>query len=163
MLERDENLPLFSQLAAELEQAREIGRQYLKRLGEVRELLPMTAKALDKDFSKLFWQYAETYNPQGIKKHLYDAIAFATYIEKIDNLKPKWIIDLVRYEKTWLEAADPNKRLIVRYFRYAIDGNLQVLKQPFLAVWFRLSPKGTLRYKVVVRSRDRARKASHLF
>lgn len=123
-----------------------------KRLGEVRELLPMTAKALDKDFSKLFWQYAETYNPQGIKKHLYDAIAFATYIEKIDNLEPEWILDLVRYEKAWLEAAEPNKRLIVRYFRYAIDGNLQVLKQPFLAVWFRLSPKGTLRYKVVVRS-----------
>lgn len=123
-----------------------------KRLGEVRELLPMTAKALNKDFSKLFWQYAETHNPQGIKKHLYDAIAFATYIEKIDNLEPKWILDLVRYEKTWLEAAEPNKRLIVRRFQYAIDGNLQVLKQPFLAVWFRLSPGGTLRYKVVVRS-----------
>lgn len=28
VLERDENLPQFSQLAAELEQAREIGRQY---------------------------------------------------------------------------------------------------------------------------------------
>ncbi len=121
-----------------------------KHLGEVRELLPMTAKALDKDFSKLFWQYAETYNPQGIKKHLHDAKSFATYIEKINNIEPEWIIDLVKYEKTWLEAAEPNKRLIIRHFRYAIDGNLQVSKQPFLAVWFRLSTKGTLRYKVVV-------------
>lgn len=65
-----------------------------KRLGEVRELLPVTAKALDKDFSKLFWQYTETYIPQRIKKHLYDAIAFATYIKKIDNLEPEWILDV---------------------------------------------------------------------
>ncbi len=79
-----------------------------KRLGEVRELLPMTAKALNKDFSKLFWQYAETYNPQGIKKHLCDAIAFATYIEKIATIEPEWILDLVKYEKTWLEAK-PNR------------------------------------------------------
>ena len=88
-----------------------------------------------------------------IKKHLQDAITFATYIEKIATIEPEWILDLVKYEKAWLEATEPNKRLIVRYFRYAIDDNLQVLKPPFLAVWFRLSPKGTLRYKVVVRSR----------
>jgi hypothetical protein len=118
-----------------------------KRLGEVGELLPMTAKALNKDFSKLFWQYTETYNPQGIKKHLLDAIAFATYIEKIDNLEPEWILDLIKYERAWLEAAEPNKSLVIRWFQYAIDGNLHVLKQPFLAVWFRLSPKGTLRYR----------------
>ena len=135
-----------------------------KRLGEVRELLPRSAKALNKDFSKFFWQCAETYNPQGIKKHLDDAIAFATYIEKMNNIEPEWILDLVKYEKAWLEAAEPNQRLIVRYFLYAIDDNFQVLKQPFLAVWFRLSPKGTLRYKVVVPSRKRARLlASHLF
>ncbi len=122
-----------------------------KRLGEVRELLPRSAEALNKDFSKLFWQYAETYNPQGIKKHLDDAKSFATYLEKINSIEPEWIIDLIRYEKTWLEAAEPNKRLIIRHFRYAIDGNLQVSKQPFLAVWFRLAPKGRLRYKVVMR------------
>lgn len=108
-----------------------------KRLGEVRELLPMSAKAIDKEFSKLFWQYAETYIPQGIKKHLLDAIAFATYIEKVDNIEPDWILDLVKYEKSWLEAAESNKRLIIRYFRYAInrsDGNFQVLQQPFLSI-----------------------------
>jgi len=126
-----------------------------KRLGEVRALLPMSAKALDEDFSKLFWLYAETYLPQGIKKHLLDAIAFATYIEKVDNIEPDWLLDLVKYEKSWLEAAEPNKRLIIRYFRYAInrsDGNFQVLQQPFLSIWFRLSSQGKLRYRVVGRS-----------
>lgn len=126
-----------------------------KRLGEVRELLPLTAKALNKDFSKLFWQYAETYNPQGIKKHLLDAIAFASYIEKIANIEPDWILDLVRYEKAWLEATEPNRRLIVRRFRYAItqsEGNFQVLRQPYLAIWFRLLPRGKVRYRIVGRS-----------
>jgi hypothetical protein len=30
---------------------------------------------LGKDFTPLFWQYAETYLPQGMKKHREDAIA----------------------------------------------------------------------------------------
>ncbi|WP_263744649.1 hypothetical protein [Plectonema radiosum] len=30
---------------------------------------------LGKDFTALFWQYAERYLPQGIKKHQEDAIA----------------------------------------------------------------------------------------
>lgn len=126
-----------------------------KRLGEVRELLPMSAKALDKEFSRLFWQYAETYLPQGIKKHLLDAIAFATYIEKVDNIEPDWILDLVKYEKSWLEAAEPNRRLIIRRFRYAInrrDGNFQLFAQPSLSIWLRLLPQGKLRYRVVGRS-----------
>lgn len=126
-----------------------------KRLGEVQELLPMSAKALDKDFYKLFWQYAETYIPQGIKKHLLDAIAFANYIEKLDNIEPEWILDLVKYEKSWLEATEPNRRLILRCFRYAVnrsDGNFQVLQQPSLAIWFRLLSRGKLRYRAVGRS-----------
>lgn len=124
-----------------------------KRLGEVRELLPMTAKALNKDFSRLFWHYADTYLPYGIKKHLLDAIAFASYIEKIDNIQPDWILDLVKYEKAWLETAESQKRLILRRFRYVItqsEGNFQVLQQPYLAIWLRL-PDGKVRY-IVVRS-----------
>ncbi|MBW4621023.1 MAG: hypothetical protein KME17_16910 [Cyanosarcina radialis HA8281-LM2] len=53
-----------------------------KRLGEVRELLPLTAWKLGKKFNSLFWQYAETYMPEGIRKHHNDAIAFATFIVK---------------------------------------------------------------------------------
>lgn len=122
-----------------------------KRLGEIRELLPMTAKALDKEFAKLFWQYAETYLPQGIKKHLDDAKSFASYIEKVGNIKPDWILDLVRYEKAWLEAAEPNTRLLVRRFRYAVNQSEGNLQQPFVAIWFRLSHQGKLKC-IVVRS-----------
>lgn len=122
-----------------------------KRLGEVRELLPMTAKALNREFTELFWQYAETYIPQGIKKHLLDAIAFANYIEKVGNIAPAWILDLVRYEKAWLEANEPSKHLIVRRFRYAVNQSEGNLQQPFVAIWFRLSERGKLRF-VVVRS-----------
>lgn len=130
-----------------------------KRLGEVRELLPLTHRVLGKDFSKLFWQYAETYIPKGIKKHLEDAIAFANFIEKVtdsDRIEPSPVVELVRYEKAWLEAAEPTRRLTAYKFRYAIkqlarsvaqqDKEPLLLLQPTVILWFRLSPRSHLRY-----------------
>lgn len=129
-----------------------------KRLGEVRELLPLTQQVLGKQFFQLFWQYAETYLPQGIKKHFLDAIAFATFIEQIatkEEIEPAWVVEVVRYEKAWVQATQLSSNFTICLFRYEINQLVRSLKQqdqepvlllrPSLAIWFRFSPKDHLR------------------
>lgn len=115
-----------------------------KRLGELRELLPRTAKVLGKDFTALFWQYAETYLPQGIKKHREDAIAFANFLEKTTDGKER---DLVRYEKTWLLTYEGDRCFQICWFRYAVHRDCKA--QLAIAIWYRF-PKGQLQH--IVRS-----------
>jgi hypothetical protein len=126
-----------------------------KRLGEVRELLPRTARVLGKNFTALFWQYAENYLPQGIKKHREDAIAFANFIIKVaqtEGIEPVWMIDLVRYEQTWLLADELPRCLMVCWLRYPID-KLEIseiiCQQTTLAIWWRLSVRSPLRHIVL--------------
>ncbi|AFY32789.1 hypothetical protein [Calothrix sp. PCC 7507] len=132
-----------------------------KRLGEVRELLPRTVRVLGKNFTTLFWRYAETYLPQGIKKHRKDAmvaprtaegIAFANFIEKVaqvEGIDPAWVSDLARYEKTWLLVDELHRGLQVCWFRYPVgslgstDANLS---QPTIAVWWRFSGRSHLHH-----------------
>lgn len=124
-----------------------------KRLGEIRELLPQSVQVLGKDFNTLFWQYSETYLPQGIKKHRYDAIAFADFILKtaqVDNLQlqPPWIYDLLRYEKAWLLAYDSHFHWQISWFHYTI--HLDCQRQPTMAIWWRLSQKSPLQHFLIV-------------
>ncbi|MBD2194761.1 MULTISPECIES: hypothetical protein [Calothrix] len=119
-----------------------------KRLGEVRELLPGTAKVLGKNFNDLFWRYAETYIPQGIKKHRLDAIAFANFIQT-QKIEPVWVRDLLRYEKTWLLAYDSPRCLRVCWFLYPVDklGTTEkISRQLTLAVWWRLNERSRLHH-----------------
>lgn len=130
-----------------------------KRLGEVKELLPLTQRVLGKDFSKEFWCYSETYNPSGIKKHYQDALAFAKFLEQ-QKLEPVWIRDLIRYEKAWLEAMEPRCRSLMYRFDYDMKSLIQSLQRredpvirekraiAFVAVWFRL-PSGKIRQIIV--------------
>jgi hypothetical protein len=115
-----------------------------KRLGELRELLPRTTKVLGKDFTSLFWQYAETYLPQGIKKHREDAIAFANFLEKTIDGKER---DLVRYEKTWLLTYERDRCFQISWFRYAVHRDCK--PQIAIAIWYRF-PQGKLQH--IVRS-----------
>jgi hypothetical protein len=119
-----------------------------KRLGEVRELLPRTARVLGKKFNDLFWQYAETHIPQGIKKHREDAIAFANFIQKQD-LEPVWVSDLVRYEKTWLLVYDSHYCFQVCWFCYPIDKlgtTSDIHRQLTLGIWWRLKKRSQLHH-----------------
>ncbi|MBG1267210.1 hypothetical protein [Nostoc sp. WHI] len=126
-----------------------------KRLREVREQLPRTARTLGKNFTALFWRYAQTHVPKGIKKHREDAIAFANFIARVtqeENIDPPWISDLVRYEKTWLLAYEPTRRLIVCWFHYpvGIASSDTMNRQLTIAIWFRFSKLLQLRH--IVRS-----------
>ncbi|MDZ7958987.1 MAG: hypothetical protein RMY34_14080 [Aulosira sp. DedQUE10] len=126
-----------------------------KRLGEVRELLTRTATALGKNFNDLFWRYADTHLPQGIKKHRQDAIAFANFIIKVaqqETIEPTWLSDLVRYEKTWLLAYNSPRCLRLCWFRYPIDtlpSAENIRRQLTLAIWWRLTERSPLYYIVI--------------
>ncbi|QIR40154.1 hypothetical protein HCG51_27885 [Tolypothrix sp. PCC 7910] len=126
-----------------------------KRLNLLSKVLPSTAVALGKNFKTLFWRYAETYIPQGIKKHRQDAIAFADFIVKtsqLEGLEPIWLSDLVRYEQAWLLAEELNRGLKVCWFRYPIDklGNSEEKIRPQLtiAVWWRFQARSPLHHIV---------------
>ena len=99
---------------------------------------------LGKDFTALFWQYAETYLPQGIKKHREDAIAFANFLEKTTSDKES---DLVRYEKTWLLTYESDRYFQICWFRYAVHHDCK--PQIAIAIWFGF-PQGELQH--IVRS-----------
>jgi hypothetical protein len=121
-----------------------------KRLGEVRELLPRTAKEMGKNFTTLFWRYAENPIPPGIKKHRQDAIAFANFIIQVaqqEGLEPAWIGDLVRYEKTWLLVYTTASCLKICWFGYAVHQNLS--KKGVIALWLRLGRRSELRHFIL--------------
>ncbi|BAY09312.1 hypothetical protein [Calothrix sp. NIES-2098] len=125
-----------------------------KRLGEVRELLPRTARVLGKNFNDLFWRYAETHLPQGVKKHREDAIAFANFIQQ-QEIDPAWVKDLVRYEKMWLLAYESHRYLQVCWFHYPIDKlgtNQEIHRQLTLAIWWRLKERSPLHHIVLPNS-----------
>jgi len=131
-----------------------------KRLGEVRQFLPRTHLALGKNFNALFWKYAESYIPSGIKKHRQDAIAFADFIAKVardEGIEPPWVGDLVRYEQTWVLAYQASIYLRVCWFRYPVhqpENSDICIEKPTILVWWRflgrpclLICKGRLSYK----------------
>lgn len=126
-----------------------------KRLGEIRKLLPLTNKLIKKEFDRLFFRYAETYLPTGNKKHLFDAIQFAHFIAKIiatEDIEPIWLLDVLHYERIWLEKLQSNRlfTIALHRFNYEIEpliDSLQtqestpVLKpKSTIGVWFRLFP-----------------------
>ena len=128
-----------------------------KRLAEVRKLLPLTARSLAEQFNPLFRQYAETFVPDGIKKHRQDALAFAAFLERMAHREgkfPQWVLEVLRYESAWVEAAD--RRLMVRKFRCHIhslvrsvaqgDVTPSVIARPTVVLWFRLSSQDRLRH-----------------
>ena len=121
-----------------------------KRINEAAKLLPLTYRLLGKRFSKLFLEFADSFVPKGVKKHLEDAMHFSEYISK-ESTTEATIVDIARYEAARLRALNTNSRLIVRLFRYPIkrifllvaENNtaLSVKPHPTAAIWLRLSAK----------------------
>ena len=128
-----------------------------KRLGEIYKLLPLTYQVLGKKFKTLFPAYADTYVPQGRKKHRDDAIHFAAYIERITRekgLEPVWAADLLRYERAWLDASETTRHFTLAHFNYSIEklvlslsrneGPPVLEKRHTTLLWLRLSSGGRL-------------------
>jgi hypothetical protein len=130
-----------------------------KRAREVSKLLPVTAQVLGKSFDAIFFRFAETYQPCGIKKHFDDALTFARFLRQRVReraLTPPWIGDLACYEAASLEATHSTRRFVWRFFRYAVAPLVtlatirysvpSVLPQPCIAIWFRPGRRSRLRH-----------------
>lgn len=130
-----------------------------KRLNEIGKLLPLTSRVMGRRFADLFVRYAETHTPAGVQKHLGDALAFAEYVVNaalVERLEPPWLLDLVRYEKARLVAADPRRRFVACFFNHHIGPLVRslarrsetpaVTPRPTLAVWVRPRRHGIVRY-----------------
>ena len=130
-----------------------------KRLNEVRKLLPATCAALGDRLLPLFFGHADTFVPTGRDKYQADARAFCAYLSRrfrADDLAPRWIGEVVRYEEGWLMAAGRSRCIQLWSFRYAPldllaargegNGSIAPPPRPSLVIWWRLVPGHDIRH-----------------
>lgn len=117
-----------------------------KRWNEIQKLLPLScqaAQSAEVGLRRVFMQFAQTYTPQGGKRHAQDALQFAAWIgqkpKSSQQAKPSfhaasdslpaemltgngaWLPDLLRYEAAWLEMnLMPSRRCLLRRFEYPV-------------------------------------------
>jgi hypothetical protein len=90
-----------------------------KRALDARKVLPLTAKALGKDFDALLFEAIE--GPPSKQRHRADAAALMRLLVSRRDLELAWIGDLARYEMAFVEAARPRGALLARRFSYPVD------------------------------------------
>lgn len=138
--------------------ASSLHRQWLFHLGK---LMPLTAHALGERFSAELSTYAETHLPGGVQRIMQDALAFNLHLGKVlkKGKERRWLLDLVRYERARLKAADPRRRVVVCVFRHDISRLVRSLARkqdadahtrPCVALWTRLRRGQSVRYAVVM-------------
>lgn len=144
-----------------------------KRWNEIQKLLPVSTQAAQNvgfPLRRLFFDFAQTYAPQGGKRHAQDALAFAAWTARQPSetfsipTSPNaaWLVDLLRYEASWLEMQlMPSRRWMLRRFAYSVPQWVRARTfyaaeyavadsspslRTTLSVWLRLSPVGKLRH-----------------
>lgn len=125
-----------------------------KRALDARKALPLTAKALGKDFDRLFFEAIQ--GPPAPRRHRADAAALAKHL--VDSrTAPAWIVDLARYEMAFVAAARPGAFFLLRRFAFRVDeiaGRIQagapVEATPCarVGIWLR-PPGGKLRWRLL--------------
>ena len=134
-----------------------------RRFVQVNKLLPLTHRVLRDRFTLYFDRYVAEHGPPAVARLFGDVLRFAEYLEeklKEDYLGSGWTLDLLRFEKSRVKAADPNRRLVVQTFRHDIsrlvrgiarkDKNamFEVVVRRSVAVWWRRRPHDPIRYTV---------------
>ena len=130
------------------------GSLVAKRRGEVGKLLPLTARALGPvAFAERFREYAARPIPDGPRRHVADAVAFAATVG-LGPDDPSWLADLARLEASNLRAHhEPARRWIACRLGHrpadlgrAATGSGEIPpRRPTLVVWFRVRGRGRLR------------------
>ncbi len=143
-----------------------------RRFVQVNKLLPLTHRVLRGRFTNYFDRYVAEHGPPAVERLFADVLRFAEYLEeklKDDYLGSGWTLDLLRFEKARVKAADPNRRLVVQTFRHDIsrlvrgiarkdkDAMFEVVVRRTLAVWWRRRPHEPIRYTVFAAPRLRRR------
>jgi hypothetical protein len=128
-----------------------------QRFVQVNKLLPLTHRILRERFTNYFDRYVAEHGPPAVER------LFAEYLEeklKEDYLGSGWTLDLLRFEKARVKAADPNRRLVVQTFRHDIsrlvrgfarkdkEALLEVVVRRTVALWWRRRPHEPIRYAV---------------
>jgi hypothetical protein len=141
------------------------------RFIELSKLFPLTQRVLAARFAAHFKHFAAEHADGGIARLFGDALDFAAFLEarlREERVATGWVLDLLRYEKTRLKAADPARRLVVAYFRHDISRLVRcvarreeptvAVRRPTVAVWWRPQRRGTVRYSVFTAPRPFGRK-----
>jgi hypothetical protein len=134
-----------------------------QRFVQVNKLLPLTHRILRERFTNYFNRYVAEHGPPAVSRLFGDVLRFAEYLEeklKDDYLGSGWTLDLLRFEKSRVKAADPNRRLVVQSFRHDIsrlvrgiarkdkDAMFEVVVRRSVAIWWRRKPRDPIRYTV---------------
>ncbi|MDT5268536.1 MAG: hypothetical protein QOH49_722 [Acidobacteriota bacterium] len=134
-----------------------------RRFVQVNKLLPLTHRVLRDRFTNYFDRYVMEHGAPAVSRLFGDVLLFAEYLEeklKGDYLGSGWTLDLLRFEKSRVKAADPNRRLVVATFRHDIsrlvrgiarkdkEALLEVVVRRSVAVWWRRKPHEPIRYTV---------------
>ena len=134
-----------------------------RRFVQVNKLLPLTHRVLRERFTNYFDRYVAEHGAPAVARLFGDVLRFAEYLEekmKDDYLGSGWTLDLLRFEKSRVKAADPNRRLVVQTFRHDIsrlvrgfarkdkEALLEVVVRRTVAVWWRRRPHEPIHYAV---------------
>lgn len=134
-----------------------------RRFVQVNKLLPLSHSVLRERFTNYFDRYVAEFGPPAVERLFDDVLSFAEYLEaklKEDYLGSGWTLDLLRFEKSRVKAADPNRRLVVATFRHDIsrlvrgiarkdkEALLEVVVRRTVAVWWRRRAHEPIRYVV---------------
>jgi hypothetical protein len=132
-----------------------------RRLLELSKLMPLTQRVLADRFSAHFRAYAADHPAVGARQLFEDAQGFASYLEgrlRAERMGPGWTLDLLRFEKARLKAADPSRRWVARYFRHDIGRLVRSVarreetpaaaRRSTLAVWWRPRRRAPVRFAV---------------
>ena len=132
-----------------------------RRFVEISKLLPLSHRVLGGRFNAHFNRYIASHKQGGIERLFGDALDFADYLaEKLreERVGSGWTLELLRYERARVKAADPNRRLVVAVFRHDIsrlvrsvarrDEQPAVVRRATVAAWWRSRRHAPVRYAV---------------
>ncbi len=115
---------------------------FYKRLSEVENLLPHTREILTGKFEANFSDFAGTFVPISVKKHLEDAIQFCGYFLENVSISAE-AKDSIRLEQAKLEFYGCGKNFVIRRIRSASKNEKKASKRT--RFWVRLWKKEFIR------------------
>ncbi|HZT57708.1 MAG TPA: hypothetical protein VFA21_03685 [Pyrinomonadaceae bacterium] len=129
---------------------------------EISKLLPLSHRVLGSRFDAHLNRYLATHETGGIERLFDDTLDFADYLERKlreERVGSGWTLELLRYERARVKAADPNRRLVVVAFRHDISRLVRsvarkeehpaLVKRATVAAWWRAKKHAPVRYAVV--------------
>jgi hypothetical protein len=132
-----------------------------RRFVQISKLLPLSHRVLGSRFDTHLNSYTTTHEPGGIERLFGDALGFADYLEgklREERVGSGWTLELLRYERARVRAADPNRRLVVAVFRHDIsrlvrsvarrEDHPEVVRRATVATWWRTRRHAPVRYAV---------------